>query len=565
MAGPLDFLTSDDAQMGLAMLAAGGPSTTPMSFGQRLASGAQQAQAMKDARAERTLKQLLTNAQIQHLQAETAQQTGLMGAANNVFGGAPSAAGGGVAAPPQAGLLAPDGQSAPAAQGAPAGLMAGPGGGMAPTAQPQPVQQPGSLRGVPLGKISMLLAMGGKDLTEQWKLENIGTPIQPGWIRMADGSMQYTGDPSKGLDTAGRMTPGYLTDQTALTAATKGAEATAGAKYAPGEPYIDTDKNSPTYMQKVLPSRLQQFGGGAGPAAGPAPAAPARALIGPGYAGGSSAAAAGGQMEILGQELTKTQQTLAAAQQSGDAAGAARAQADIASIQREMGRLPKSAGAPLIGPGAGAARAPAANVVELSPQQQAENAATAEKLKLGVQTEAAAAQGYQQQVGKQQAERRDSIMKAGQAADNNIAKLNQIGDLLAQHDGGKLSERAMDIASTANSLGFKIDKTLPNKEAASMLARGMALELRNPAGGAGMPGAMSDDDRRYLASMTPNISQSAQGRKQVIESGIAVENRNQQVADFARKYESKYGRLDNGFDQQLTAWAKVNPLFGSRK
>ena len=45
----LDFLNTPDAQLGLGLLAAGGPSTTPMSFGQRIAQGVQYAQSSKDA------------------------------------------------------------------------------------------------------------------------------------------------------------------------------------------------------------------------------------------------------------------------------------------------------------------------------------------------------------------------------------------------------------------------------------------------------------------------------------------------------------------------------------
>ena len=66
MAGLLDFMNTDDAQLGLGLLAAGGPTTTPMSFGQRIAAGVQQAQASKDGR----LRNKLLESQI----AENASQ-----------------------------------------------------------------------------------------------------------------------------------------------------------------------------------------------------------------------------------------------------------------------------------------------------------------------------------------------------------------------------------------------------------------------------------------------------------------------------------------------------------
>lgn len=64
MAGLLDFLDSPDAQLGLGLLAAGGPSMTPMSFGQRLAGAMQGVQAQRAAAEERALKKQLIEAQI---------------------------------------------------------------------------------------------------------------------------------------------------------------------------------------------------------------------------------------------------------------------------------------------------------------------------------------------------------------------------------------------------------------------------------------------------------------------------------------------------------------------
>ncbi len=64
MAGLLDFLDSPDAQLGLGLLAAGGPSMKPMSFGQRLAGAMQGVQAQRAAADERALKKQLIEAQI---------------------------------------------------------------------------------------------------------------------------------------------------------------------------------------------------------------------------------------------------------------------------------------------------------------------------------------------------------------------------------------------------------------------------------------------------------------------------------------------------------------------
>lgn len=386
MAGPLDFLTSDDAQMGLAMLAAAGPTATPMSFGQRLAGGMQQAQAQSQAREDRKLKALLMQAQVAQANAEVSKTQGLLGALGRLHAGdggaAPAAPAGllGPAGPPQAGLLGPAAPSgaAPIGGGMAPGGGGQMGGGAAPAAQGR---APGSLRGVPIGAINDIRLYGGPDMTKQWELENIGTPMQPGWVRMADGTERYLADPTKGrtVDAQGNvgLMPGYLPSLAAETAVTKGIEAQEAARLAEGTPVYDTDPNSPTYGKKIIKSRLDMLGGGqGGPASASAPAAPARNLLSPGgYAGGSSSAAADGQRQTLLAELPKAQQEVAKAQQSGDAAAAARAQADIAAIQKELARLPGGARAApvnLLTPTP--ARAPA-NVVELSPAEQATNKA----------------------------------------------------------------------------------------------------------------------------------------------------------------------------------------------
>lgn len=218
---------------------------------------------------------------------------------------------------------------------------------------------------------------------------------------------------------------------------------------------------------------------------------------------------------------------------------------DVAALQREIARLPASA---RVGANPSGLAVPGFQATPTTAQ-----AANASATKINAE-----------EVAKQIADQRKSIMSADFAAPTNIAKYQRIGQLLQDVDGGKYTPAGTEVASALNSFGIKIDKNLGNKQAAMSIANEAALQLRNPASGAGMPGAMSDADRAFLASMTPNLSQSADGRKQIIQSYIAVQQRNQQVAQFARKYEQKYGRLDNGFFDQLSAWSSANPLFRAK-
>lgn len=176
---------------------------------------------------------------------------------------------------------------------------------------------------------------------------------------------------------------------------------------------------------------------------------------------------------------------------------------------------------------------------------------------------------YGDETAKASAEQYKAIQNAGMQAPGRIAKLQQLGALLDGHDGGKLSPTGLQIAQMANSLGIKIDSKLANKEAAQALTNELALSLRDPSNGGGMPGAMSDADRQFLVASVPGLSQSAQGRKAMVQMQVALTQRNADVAGMARQWQQRYGRLDAvnpntglSFHDNLQRWAQARPLFG---
>ncbi len=73
--GLLDFLNSPEAQTGIALMAAGGPTSQPMSFGQRLAGAMQNMQAMQDA----GLKRKLVQSQLDENASQSAYRTAQLG------------------------------------------------------------------------------------------------------------------------------------------------------------------------------------------------------------------------------------------------------------------------------------------------------------------------------------------------------------------------------------------------------------------------------------------------------------------------------------------------------
>jgi hypothetical protein len=175
---------------------------------------------------------------------------------------------------------------------------------------------------------------------------------------------------------------------------------------------------------------------------------------------------------------------------------------------------------------------------------------------------------YQEDTAKAAADQYNKIQDAGFAAATKKAKLQQLGQLLDDFNGNKLTPMGMEIAQFAKSLGLNVDPKLPNKEASIALTNELALAMRNPANGEGMPGNFSDADREFVVKSVPNLMQTAQGRRQLIDMQSQLLQRQADTAAMARKWAQRYGRLDavnpatgKSFYDNLQEWSARNPLF----
>jgi hypothetical protein len=177
------------------------------------------------------------------------------------------------------------------------------------------------------------------------------------------------------------------------------------------------------------------------------------------------------------------------------------------------------------------------------------------------EVEVATRKTWQELTTKDHAKIYSELNNASMKNPSKIAKFEQIGKLLEDFEGGKLSGAGFELARLGNSVGLKVDTRLGNKEAAAAMANEMALDLRSTGDGAGMPGALSDADREFLKSMTPQMASSAEGRKQVINARTTLWRREMEVAGKARAYVKKYGSLDQDFFSQLSQWSERNPAF----
>lgn len=167
-------------------------------------------------------------------------------------------------------------------------------------------------------------------------------------------------------------------------------------------------------------------------------------------------------------------------------------------------------------------------------------------------------------VGKYFGEQYSNIQKSGMDASGKLNRLSRMEQLLNGVDTGKFAPLGKEIASGLQSLGIKIDPNLGNKEAAESLSNEMALEARNPSGGAGMPGALSDSDRLFLRNIVPGLAKTPQGNKALIETQRKLAKRDQEVAELSRNYRKKKGNVDEGLFDVLKAHADKNQLFAEK-
>jgi hypothetical protein len=154
------------------------------------------------------------------------------------------------------------------------------------------------------------------------------------------------------------------------------------------------------------------------------------------------------------------------------------------------------------------------------------------------------------------------MQKVGRAAPVQIAEMRRLGSYLDGIKTGKLTPLISELQSIGESLGIKINTKLGPMQAAEALSNGLALKLRNPAEGAGMPGALSNQDRNYLKQMVAGIGKSPDANKLMIEAAIKLAEREQVVARRARAYLKKHGKMDGDFYDELEEWANKNHVFG---
>ena len=151
-----------------------------------------------------------------------------------------------------------------------------------------------------------------------------------------------------------------------------------------------------------------------------------------------------------------------------------------------------------------------------------------------------------------------SGLQAGRTV-NMYSRMLELNDMI---ETGKLAPAKTLVAELAQSLGVDVEG-LDATQAFRALANRVALELRNPAGGAGMPGAMSEKDREFLIQSVPGLTLTSEGNKLIAEYAMKMAERDREVFARARAFVRNNGALNETFFDELETWSDAHPLFNA--
>lgn len=153
-----------------------------------------------------------------------------------------------------------------------------------------------------------------------------------------------------------------------------------------------------------------------------------------------------------------------------------------------------------------------------------------------------------------------TITNAGISATKKLGTLQRMSQLNEQAYEGAAAPAVQHIRSALATFGLDAGK-VPAGEEFTALANKMTMDGLNGSLGTGV----SNADTAIIANMNPNLSHTAAGRKEIIQTATLLAKRDQTVAKMASEYRAKNGGSLAGFDSVLADFAEKNPLFAGRE
>lgn len=168
--------------------------------------------------------------------------------------------------------------------------------------------------------------------------------------------------------------------------------------------------------------------------------------------------------------------------------------------------------------------------------------------------------GYDTKVGGAYAERFIEAQKTGQNANKTIGTLNLMEKLIDtpgfySGTGGEIvtqAKRALSSAGLADA----------NAASAAEMFGSLANQTVLDASGGSLGNQISNADRDFIMRTAPSLTNTPEGNRDLIKMRRKLAQREQETAMMARDYAKRNGgRLDAGFDEELSEYIDKNPLF----
>jgi|GEM_PF-5777393 len=125
---------------------------------------------------------------------------------------------------------------------------------------------------------------------------------------------------------------------------------------------------------------------------------------------------------------------------------------------------------------------------------------------------------------------------------------------------GAFGEYEQSLRKIGASLGIDTDmEKVTGGELLKTVTNRMALLMRNPESGMGMPGSVSDRDLTFLKDAQVGLT--TQNPRAMIDVFRRIEKRKIDIANLADDYVKKNGNLDAGFDAVVSDFVDKNSMF----
>jgi hypothetical protein len=160
------------------------------------------------------------------------------------------------------------------------------------------------------------------------------------------------------------------------------------------------------------------------------------------------------------------------------------------------------------------------------------------------------------------AKRYDDIATQAQSA-NEMLGLYDVASM-ALNSGlrtGTLGSEEQAIRRLGQIIGVGDADTVAAGELLTSIQNRMALMMRSPDSGMGMPGAVSDRDLIFLKDAQIGLDRSEEGNRLMLDAFRRLEQRKIEIAQLADEYVRNNHQLDSGFYAEVRQYAEANPLF----